>query len=102
MARSPQTPRGAVKPFGEVETARVRYFTQDEVRRLVNAAQGAFRILVNAALFTGARYGELGRLRIGDFNPDSGTVFIGQSKSGKPRHVVLTEEGQRFFTQITV
>lgn len=91
----------AVKPFGEVEAARVRYFTQDEVRRLVNAAQGSFRVLVNAALFTGARYGELGRLRIGDFNPDSGTVFIGQSKSGKSRHIVLTEEGQRFFTQIT-
>jgi integrase len=98
---APGTAWRAVKPFGEVEAARVRYFTRDEVRRLVNAAQGSFRILVNAALFTGARYGELGRLRIGDFNPDSGTVFIGQSKSGKSRHIVLTEEGQRFFTQIT-
>ena len=94
-------PWRAVKPFAEVETARVRYFTQDEVRRLVNAAQGAFRLLVNAALFTGARYGELSRLRVGDFNPDSGTVYIEQSKSGKSRHVVLTDEGQRFFAQIT-
>jgi integrase len=59
-------------------------------------------LLVNAALLTGARYGELGRLRVGDFNPDSGTVFIGQSKSGKSRHVVLADEGQRFFTQITI
>lgn len=91
----------AVKPFGEVEIARVRYFTQDEVRRLVNAAHGAFRMLVNAALFTACRYGELGRLRVGDFNPDSGTIFVGQSKSGRSRHIVLTDEGQRFFAQIT-
>ncbi len=89
-----------VQPFAEVDAPRVRYFTQDEVRRLVNAAQGDFRTLVNAALFTGCRYGELGRLQIGDFNPDAGTVFVGQSKSGKARHVVLTEEGQTFFRQL--
>ncbi len=91
----------AVKPFREVETARVRYFTVDEARRIVNASQGAFRTLVNAALFTGCRYGELGRLRVADFNADAGTVFVGRSKSGKARHVVLTDEGQTFFRQVT-
>ncbi len=94
-------PWRAVKPFREVDTPRLRYFTRDEIRRLVNAAQGSFRDLVRAALFTGCRYGELGRLRAGDFNPDSGTVFVGQSKSGKARHVVLTGEGQRFFETLT-
>ncbi|OAI28683.1 integrase [Methylosinus sp. R-45379] len=91
----------AVKPFREVETARVRYFTVDEARRIVNASQGAFRTLVNAALFTGCRYGELTRLRVADFNPDAGTLSVGKSKSGKARHVVLTEEGQVFFRQVT-
>jgi integrase len=90
----------AVKPFREVETARVRYFTVEEAKRLMNAAQGDFRALVNAALFTGARYGELARLRVGDFNPDAGTLFVAKSKSGKARHVVLTDEGQQFFRQL--
>ncbi len=90
-----------VKPFREVDAPRVRYFTQDEVRRLVNAAQGDFRTLVNAAIFTGCRYGELCRLQVGDFNPDTATLFVGQSKSGKARHVVLTGEGQEFFGQLT-
>ena len=90
-----------VKPFREVNAPRLRYFTKDEVRRLINAAQGDFRDLVKAALFTGCRYGELGRLRVGDFNPDSGTVFVGQSKSGKARHVVLTNEGRKFFEVLT-
>lgn len=91
----------AVKPFREVETARVRHFTIDECRRLVNAAQGPFRDLVNAALFTGCRYGELCALRVKDFNPDSGTLAVEKSKSGKARHVVLTEEGQSFFRHLT-
>jgi integrase len=90
-----------VKPFAEVDTPRLRYFTADEIRRLINSAQGDFRNLVKAALFTGCRYGELARLRISDFNPDSGTVFVGQSKSGKSRHVVLTDEGRRFFETLT-
>jgi len=90
-----------VKPFAEVDSPRLRYFTKDEVRRLINAAQGDFRNLVKAALFTGCRYGELTRLRVDDFNPDSGTVFVGKSKSGKARHVVLTDEGRRFFETLT-
>ena len=56
---------------------------------------------MKAALFTGCRYGELARMRTGDFNSDSGTVFVGKSKSGKARHVVLTAEGQRFFETLT-
>ena len=95
-------PWRTVQPFREVDSPRLRYFTKDEVTRLINSAQGNFRDLVKAALFTGCRYGELSRLRTGDFNPDSGTVFVGQSKSGKARHVVLTFEGRKFFEALTV
>jgi integrase len=90
-------PWRTVKPFGEVNTPRLRYFTKDEVQRLINAAHGDFRSLVLGALHTGCRYGELCRLRAADFNADAGTVFVSQSKSGKARHVVLTDEGRRFF-----
>jgi integrase len=53
-----------------------------------------------AALQTGARYSELARLAVSDFNPDVGTLQIRQSKSGKPRHIVLTDEGATFFKQL--
>src|ERR1700730_4821900 len=94
-------PWRTVKPFREVDAPRLRYFTKDEVRRLINAAQGDFRDLVKAPMLAGCRYGELAPFRAGDFNCDSGTVFVGQSKSGKARHVVLTEEGRRFFETLT-
>jgi integrase len=86
-----------LKPFREVEVARQRYLTLDEARRLINAADSAFRPLVRAALETGCRYGELVRLEVRDLNPDSETLHVRRSKSGKARNIVLTPEGAAFF-----
>jgi integrase len=90
-----------VKSFKSVDAARVRYLTVAQARRLVNASDPEFRPLVQAALQTGCRYSELARLEVTDFSPDSGTLAIRQSKSGKARHVVLTDEGVLFFRQLT-
>jgi integrase len=88
-------------PFEQVDVARVRYLSVAEAGRLLNACALDFRALVRAGLETGCRYGELIRLEVCDFNPDAGTLAIRQSKSGKPRHVVLTQEGAAFFGQCT-
>jgi integrase len=89
-----------VEPFEDVESARVRYLTMDEVRRLLARCSPAFQRLVRGALETGARYGELCALVVADFNPDSGTIAVRESKSGKPRHIVLTDAGAAFFASI--
>jgi len=89
-----------VKPFANVEVARNAYLTIGECTRLLNACDPEFRPLVRGGLETGARYGELIRLRCGDFNPDAGTLHIEQTKTGRGRHVVLTEDGQEFFAQL--
>jgi integrase len=86
-----------LKPFEQVDAARVRYLSVDEAKRLINAADGEFRLLVKAALATGCRYGELADLSVADFNPDSETLHIRRSKSGKGRHVVLADEGAALF-----
>ncbi len=39
----------------------------------------------------------MARLRVSDFNPDSGTLHIRKSKTHKDRHIVLTDEGREFF-----
>jgi len=89
-----------VEPFEDVEVARARYLTIAEAQRLLNASEPAFRKMVQAALQTGARYGELTALTVADFNPDVGTIYIRKSKSGHARHVVLTEEGLEFFKAV--
>lgn len=92
------------KPFQNVEAARLRFLTVDEQTRLVNACEPEFRSLVRGALYTGARYGELTKVQVRDFNPDNGTLFIqfGKGKYGyKARHIDLTAEGVAWFTSHT-
>lgn len=91
----------STKAFREADAARVRYLTDDESRRVVNHCAPTFRPLVQAALLTGCRFGELTAAVVADYNADAGTLHIRISKSGKPRHVVLTDEGRRFFTSVT-
>ncbi len=90
-----------VEPFEAVDAARIRYLSIAEAQRIINAAEPSFRMLVQAALQTGARYGELAALRVEDFNVDAGTVTICASKTNKVRHVILTEEGVELFSQAT-
>jgi len=90
-----------IKPFRSVDSARLRYLSIQEAKRLINACDPELRPLVQAALQTGARYGELAALTVADFNPDVGAVAIRRSKSGKPRHIALTDEGRAFFERLT-
>ena len=86
-----------VERFKNVGAARVHFLSVEEQRRLVNVCPPGFRELVQAALFSGCRYGELCRLTVRDFDPKAETLFIDKSKSGKPRHITLTEEAVKWF-----
>jgi len=87
------------RAFREADAARLRYLSDGEARRLTNACPADFRALVTGALLTGCRYGELAAMTADDFNPDSDTLRVRTSKSRKPRHVVLTQEGRDFVAQ---
>jgi integrase len=89
-----------VKPFANVDTARVRWLEVEDTRRLINAADPDFRRLIQAALLTGCRYGELGRARVRDFDKRAGTLFVQFTKPGLSKHVHLTEEGAAFFASL--
>ena len=91
------------KAFKGVGQARTRFLDIADQVRIVNACPPDFRRLVRAALFTGGRYGELARAMVQDFNPIGGTLFlVGKGTGeGKPRQVVLTEEGQAYFLELT-
>lgn len=90
-----------VERFKNVGAARVRFLNIDEQQRLVNVCPPGFRELVQAALFTGCRYGELCRLTVRDFDAKAGHLFVEKSKSGKPRHLTLTEEAVAWFQSHT-
>lgn len=91
-----------VRPFEGTNASRQRFLSPEEAQRLVNACPQDFRLLVQGALFTGARFSELARMIVADFNDSNGKIYVGPSKnSPNPRYVVLTEEGRAFFRSIT-
>jgi integrase len=88
-----------VKPFPKVDAAHIRYLTDDEAMRLVNACGPDLRELVTAALLTGCRYQELARLRPADVDLRASVLLVRAAKGGEARHVVLTDEARDFFAQ---
>ncbi len=90
-----------LKPFKDVGSARQVHLDPIQVARLLKATDGALRRIVVGLLLTGARppSGELAHVRVRDFTPGNGTVYIADSKTG-PRTVVLSDEGVRFFQGI--
>jgi integrase len=93
-----------LKPFKKADEARIRYLTDAESVRLVNACPAELRALVRAALLTGARWGELASLCVADVNTSEQrpTMYVAESKSGRPRHIPLNAEGRELFAdQVT-
>src|SRR5262249_31921497 len=70
---------------------------------LINAASPEFRPLLQGALLTGARYGQLVRLVVSAFNADVGTLRLTSRKGRgheKTHHAHLTDEGREFFARM--
>lgn len=100
-AGAPEKVLQRLQKFRAVDSARLRWLTVDEATRLQNACSPDFRPLVSAALLTGCRAGELLSVRARDYDPHSKTLLIADSKSGKPRHVPLTDDGATLFENLT-
>jgi len=86
-----------VKPFENVEEPKIRFLTEAECKRLINASRPDFRELLKAALFTGARYSELTELKVLNVSIDTKSIYINPAKSDKGRYVPLSSDGLDFF-----
>ena len=73
-----------VRPFHNVDAPKIRYLNSgEECIALARVCEVNFRQLVQAALYTGCRYGELTALRVSDYDPASSTLRIRRSKLGQ-------------------
>ena len=89
-----------MKHFKDVQARREFHFSIEQVNALIEAADPALATLLKAGFFTGARYGELKAMNIGDFDAKAGQLAVkgkqGGRKTGK-REITLTTEGIDFF-----
>ncbi len=89
-----------ITPFRQVDAPKVSYISLAESKRLMDVCPDDFKALVQGALYTGCRYGELITMKVGAFNGESRTLHVAESKSGKPRNVALNDEGSALFQSI--
>lgn len=90
-----------VSPFSLGEDPIPRMMDTAEITRLLNAAAPDLRTLLQGALMTGARQGDLLAMCVRDFDPESATVRIAGSKTGKTLWQPLTAEGVALFEGLT-
>ena len=91
-----------LRKFKGTDSARIARLSAEEALRVTGSAAPDFRQLLELALLTGARYGELIAFRVRDFDHRSGTLLVAASKSGRPRRIPLTDEGRQLLEALTV
>lgn len=84
------------------QTSRKDHFTSEQVLTLIDKARArdpAFADLLEAAFYTGARYGELTALDVRHFHEATRQLEIPDGKTGG-RTTVLSPEGAEFFKRM--
>lgn len=78
-----------------LNNARERFLTPAEARLLLSELERRSRqtwLMALISLHCGLRFGEIARLRWEDVRHEQMTLYIPESKSGRARHAVMTEE----------
>ena len=76
---------------------RTIFLDRQECRRLISTSTPALGKLVQAALYTGCRVGELGALRVQDVAHQVYGIRVDAFKRSPARYVFLPDEGMAFF-----
>jgi integrase len=91
-----------VSKFENVARSKNEYLTIKEARAFLAACEPDFRDLVRGGLATGCRYMELATVPAGAYDRAIKAVSVRQSKTGKVKHVFLTDDEARFFARAAV
>ncbi len=89
-----QSPCLGVSSF-KIHTQRERYLTREEAQRLMRALEQSERpeaLALRLLLLTGARKSEILKARWEDVRLDLRQLIVPLSKSGRPRHIPLSDE----------
>jgi len=88
-----------VERFKNSDGARKDFLNSEQVKNLLDNANGYFRDLLKAGILTGARYGELCKLKVRDLDKNNGLLNIPYGKTGS-RPFPLTNTTKAFFIEM--
>lgn len=84
--------------YPEIPFKEQRFFTPDEMRRIVDAATGQWKVLFATLAGTGMRYGEASGLHVDDLDLTVGRINIRRSVWEGEEVTVKTKQGYRTVT----
>jgi len=79
----------------ELPDVEQRWFTQAEIKRIVDAAEGKYKVLFHLAGHTGMRCGELCALRVEDLKLEHGVIEVSRSVWNGIEGPTKTKAGKR-------
>ena len=79
----------------EIAETEQRYFTEDEMRRIIAASKGQWRVLFATLASTGLRAGEAFGLHVEDINLEAGTITVRRSVWNGEEVTPKTKKGYR-------
>ena len=82
------------------DSIRTRFLRIEEQQRLVEACEPGICELVQAALLTGLRIGNLAKLKVRDVFIQSKTILLSQSKGGTNMSIPMTTEATEFMARM--
>jgi len=92
-----ENPVSKIRFFSEKENERTRVLTDAEEGRLLSASDELLRPLIQVALHTGMRRGEILNMRWADVDLAKNDIRIPHSKSGRPRYVPINQTLRRIL-----
>jgi integrase len=102
VLRGPENPASGIPVPADVQ--RNRFLDKDETKRLVEAlAKDENQVAAKAILLlllTGARRNEITHARWEHVDLKASTLFVPLSKSGKPRHIILSKDAVAVLTSV--
>jgi len=96
-----KAPWETVAKFEGTAKASAEGLTLMEAKRFFDACEPDFLTLVQGALITGCRYGDLCNMRAGAYEPRLHAVAVKQGKTGEWQRSYLRDEEETFFVKHT-
>jgi integrase len=94
-------PLRCLRRLPNLDRPRTIFLSRSECKRLLGCCDADLEPLVRAALFTGCRVSELVAMRVADYLPDKGAIFVSKPKGRRTRYVFLPAEAAGLFRTLT-
>jgi len=88
------------RQFFKLENRRLRYLEKDEIKKLLLVCDGYLKDIIEFAINTGMRQGEIFHLKWEDIDFNTGLIHLLKTKSGEKREIPMNENVRNVLDRV--